>query len=156
MSTTTFHHAGTLGGPDGELSVSFMPEYNTVFLNASVPSDRRRAPISIRLTDTASLREILDKLEALIELEAQKRRAASQQGQAVVQESEDAVSVLVSGSAISIPRPLYQEAAALVTEGKALIAASLLSKSISWLGVAGARELVQAIYECQRSGGLRE
>lgn len=156
MSATTFHHAGTLGGPDGELSVSFMPEHSAVFLHASVPSDRRRAPISIRLTDTASLRETVDKLDALIEAEAQKRRAASQQGKTLIQENEKAVSVLVSGSAISIPSSLYQEAAALVTEGKALMAASLLSKSISWLGIAGARELAQAIYEHQRSSGLRE
>lgn len=156
MSTSTIHHAGTIGGPDGELSVSFIPEYSAVFLNASLPSDKRRNSISIRLSDTAPLRDIVNKLEALMEAEAQRRITQAQSKPSAIQETPDSVSVLISGSSIAIPKPLYQEAAALINSGKAIIAASLLSKSITWLGLSGARELVQAIYEHQRSGGMRE
>ena len=49
----------------GELSFSFVPEYSAVYLHASAPSDGRRVPISIRISDTAGLRAVLDKLEAL-------------------------------------------------------------------------------------------
>ena len=140
----------------GELSFSFVPEYSAVYLHASAPSDGRRVPISIRISDTAGLRAVLDKLEALMHAEAAKRRTARNPTNGLVHQTESTISVLVSGGSIAISRPLYEEAAALVIDGKALLAASLLSKSISWLGVAGARELVHAIYERQRAGGLRE
>lgn len=153
--SSTFHHAGTLGDDAGELSFGFMPEYSAIFLFASVPSDKRRVPISIRLSDTGELREILNKLESLIEAEAERRRL-SKQPEGAVMEGGEFTSVLVSGSSISIPRPLYDEVAGLVAGGKSVVAAGLLSKSITWLGISGARELVQVIYESQRASGARE
>lgn len=155
--TTTFLHAGTLGGPDGELSVSFMPEFSAIFLHATVPSDKRRLAISIRLSDTATLREIVDKLEDVINSEA-KRRAAPREGEGLarIQNGGDSVSVEVTGTRISLPRALYEQAAQLVASGKAMLAASAISKSLPWLGASGAKEIIQAIYEHQRLRGERE
>jgi hypothetical protein len=156
MTVTTSHHAGTIGGPDGEISFSFIPEYSAVYLLASMPSDRRRAPIRIRLTDTAALRDVLEKLEGLMQAEAQRRAKLSDATRPALSEGIDTVQVHISGSVISIQRALYDQAAQLVGSGKTVIAVGLIAKSIGWLGMAGAREVARAIYDHQRSAGLRE
>mgnify|MGYP001360631797 CR=1 FL=1 len=156
MSTTTIIHTGKVGGPDGELSASFMPEYSTVLLRAYVPSDGRRAPISIQLSDTAPLRELLNALEDAIEAEAKKRAERISTTPRLVTEQQETVIVEVSGAGISLPRSLYEEAAELVAGGKAVLAAALISKALPWLGVVGAKEVAKAIYEHQRSTGQRE
>ncbi len=157
MTATTFIHAVTIGDLNGQLSFGYVAEYGAVLLNASVPSDLRRAPISIRLTDTKLLRDTLAALEAAIESEA-KRRAASQLAKdgLFIEEQTDSVSITISGTAISLSRTLYDEAAKLVSEGSTILAAGLIGKSVPWLGAAGAKELARAIYEKLRAEGLRE
>lgn len=153
----TVIEAGRLGNVDGELAASFVPEHNAVYLHASVPSDRRRSSITIRLTDTAPIRILVEKLEAAIAAEAS-RQASTRTGvrMAPVRVEESNVSVDISGSTITLPRDLYDSVVQLVNEGKSVLAAAALRQLLPWLGAAGGLEVAQAISDHQRALGLRE
>jgi hypothetical protein len=66
------------------------------------------------------------------------------------------VFISLDDSNISLPENLYNQVAALVTEGKTLLAASLISKTINEISLTSAKDIAQAIYKYQQLAGIRQ
>lgn len=89
---------GTLGNDSGSLRVAYLPESDTIYLTASVPSDKRRSDISISTT-TGALKTILNNLEQ----QERYHKAAKAQKLPTI-DAADEVSLQVGSGRISIPK----------------------------------------------------
>lgn len=75
MSTSTeFHHIGSLGDDNGALSASFLPDSGSIVLRVSVPSDKRRSEIIVRVHGAHQIKSLLEKIEHL-EKDFKRRKA---------------------------------------------------------------------------------
>ncbi len=110
--STEIYDIGSLGGSDGKISVSYMPEHNLVTLRASVPSDRRRSDIVITLAGAGALRSVVEQLDATIEVartkQAEKDRLFSE---------TEGVSLTLMNTKLLIPSKLFEEISDLINAG---------------------------------------
>jgi hypothetical protein len=159
MDSTTTIRIGSIRGNGGELSISYLPEDGRFHLFAYDPGDRRKAGVYISLTDGEyqELKNLIFKVDEAVEKEVQHRLEAKKVNeQKKVSEFKDSVSVSLSGASVSLPLKLYEKAAALISEGKTVLAASLISQELSWLGLSGAKEIAETICLHQQKNGLRK
>ena len=145
----------TLRGTGGAISFSFIPEDGSIHIHAFDPEDKRKSGISIHLpeTDGATLKLILQKIDAAKEEEIQRRLRLSsstpdKDGQIIV--------TLSSGASVCLPDDIYKQAAQLISDGKTMLAASLIGKRLTWLSSSGALEVAQLICEQQQAIGIRK
>lgn len=158
-SSTTTIQIGQIDGSGGVLSISYVPEHGQVLIYAFDPSDRRKAGIFVSLSDDGfqSLKTMIGHVDEAVKAESKRRLAAkAPRAAGLVQDGDDFFVIALSGSNVTLPKNLYRQAADLVTSGKTMVAASLISKSLSWISLAGAKELAQAICEHQQALGERE
>lgn len=156
--STTIIRIGSITGFSGAISVSYMPERGWVEIYAHDPDDMRKTGIFLGLTGAGfqDLKALLGQVDDAIEAEVQRRLRSQSAGPERAHGEEGNIVIALSGSNVSLPEDLYKQAAALVAEGKTLLAASLISKSLSWIGLSGAKALALAICEHQRAKGVRK
>ena len=59
------HHFGLLGDDNGAVSAAFVPELGITLLTASVPSDKRRASIQVKIQGVQQLKDLVEKIERI-------------------------------------------------------------------------------------------
>ena len=148
---------GVLNGLGGAISINYLPERDVILLYAYNPDDLRIKGVFLELNADKyrDLKTIISKVDAAIQSEIQKR-LENQTTDSKRIKKEGFILVSLSGSNVSVPEDLYNEAYRLVSEGKTMLAASHINKSLDWISLSGAKELAQAICEQQQSGGIRE
>ena len=179
--TTIIKHIGSIQGYGGAISVSYEPDRGSVYVYAYNPRDRRKASFLVSLTNAEfqNLKALLDTVEFEIETESLKRTPSqtttvkqrtspsrtvrpqtSQYPTAEAANSgqfeDDFVVISLTDSSISLPSNLFERASALITEGKTILAASLICKSLSSLSLADAKKVALAICESQQARGVRQ
>jgi hypothetical protein len=139
------YHIATFGGEYGKIYVTYVPEYNSVTFTASVPSDRRKSDINVRVSGAKALREMVEKLETRIELE--ERRRKSQEG---VSEGDDGVFVSVKGTKVQIAQHLFDQISECVKNGDNDGVLRAIKSELPWMGDKGASEMAYALYRYLR------
>jgi hypothetical protein len=156
MSTKTTIHIDTLFAETGAISFGYVPEDDRAYISVSDPTDMRRAThlISLNQEDLSKLKVLLGKLDEVIKKEKAKIYLSKSDPKDFDQ-SGDSVSIPIGTSNISIPKDLYEQVAALVSEGKTIVAASSINAALPWLGLPGARAVAQSICDYQQAIGDR-
>lgn len=149
---------GSVSGSGGAISVSYSPESGWIEIYAHDPDDLRKAGIFVGLNDDGfqKLKRLLSAVDDVVHAEVKRRAQESEAHSDRISSQERLVVIQVLGSSISLPISLYTEVAALVSEGKTAVAASLIGKSLTWLSASGATEVALTIREHQCSQGVRE
>lgn len=93
---------GGLGGNEGHISASLAAQSKLLNLHVSVPSDRRRAPINVRIS-VGALRDLVARAERA---EAEAARAERSRNCAAV--SSSGTEVVVMGTKLSIAHAVYE------------------------------------------------
>jgi hypothetical protein len=141
-SPTEIYDIGHLGNGDGMISVSYIPEHNSVTLHASVPSDRRRADIVIRVTGATALRNIVDNLEATIEVARQKQA----ENESLSIES-DGVALTLMNTRLLIPSKVFKNISDLVIAGNNDAVLKEIKKEFPLLTDKGVSEMAYLVYK---------
>lgn len=66
-SSIQVYSLGSIGDGVGQIQISYTPEFGTVSLYATVPSDKRRSGISVQI-NASRLRALVDKLDEVVEI----------------------------------------------------------------------------------------
>lgn len=135
------HQAGSIGDDSGRLDFSFMPNDNSVSVYASVPSDKRRSGVHVRVVSLSSLREIIEQLERL-EKEAIKRR--DDKARPVL--GEEGATFNLINTNFFVPNSMLAMAAALITKGDTQGLSKEIQRSFPMLNPAAVNELSHLIY----------
>lgn len=139
--TPEVHHIGSVGGTDGSLSITFVPEHGSIYLRASVPSDKRRSEIAIPVLGIQAFRNILNRMEE-IQAEHKRRELARNAPQA----TSLGKMFNVFGMAVTVSDALIEDVKRLNDEGRSSALPSLLSKEFKALGQEGVNELARVLY----------
>jgi hypothetical protein len=139
--TPEMHHIGTVGGTDGSLSITFVPEHGSIYLRASVPSDKRRSEIAIPGLGIQAFRNILNRMEE-IQAEHKRRELARNAPQA----TSLGKMFNVFGMAVTVSDALIEDVNRLIEEGRSSALSSILSKEFKALGQEGVNELARLLY----------
>lgn len=157
QADTSIIRVGSVQGYGGVISVNYSPELGGVILYVQDTHNRRKAGIGVGLTDAGfqDLKKLLSQLDKTIESALQRRTMNQTAPAERMHEENGSVVISLPGSSVSLPSDLYHEVATLVLEGNTMVAASLISKSLNWISLSGAKELARAICDHQQAAGLR-
>lgn len=158
MERTTRINIGTMNAPGGYLGITYIPEQSSIHLFAFT-GDSRTKGVSLILGDSKlqELKSLITKLEETIEEENKRRLAAqAKTPPARIHLEESGVVIQLEDSSTTIPLAIYREAFEFVRDGKTILAASHISKSLAWIDNEGARAVAQAICDHQRLHGRRK
>lgn len=105
------HDIGSIGDDTGKISVSYTPEYGSVTLRASIPSDKRKADILVRVGTTA-LRDLANQLETAITSARRKREQAES-----LSFEADGISLVVMNTKLFVPNNVFKRISELIDAG---------------------------------------
>lgn len=141
-SPIEIYDIGSLGNDDGRITVSYIPEHNSIILRASVPSDRRKADIVINVTGVTVLRRVVDQLEAAIE--DARRKQAEKESLSV--ESEG-VSLTLMNTKLLISSKVFERVSYLINAGNNDAVLKEIRKEFPLLTDKGVSEMAHLIYK---------
>lgn len=135
---------GGLGGQDGHISASLAAPSKLLNLHVSVPGDRRRTPINVRIS-IGALRDLVARAER-----AEEEAARAERSRNCAAVSSSGTEVVVMGTKLSIALPVYERLKSHVAAGenKALMLA--IAQEFPSLNEKAISELAFTIYRQQR------
>ncbi|HEX2941938.1 MAG TPA: hypothetical protein VHO91_12895 [Rhodopila sp.] len=110
-SPIEIHDIGSIGDDAGKIWASYTPQNGSVTLHVSVPSDRRRADIVVRV-GTAALRRLVDQLDAAVELAKRKKTEVDS-----LSFESDGVSLTVMNARLFVPKKIFEKLSDLIDAG---------------------------------------
>lgn len=150
---STVVEIGSITSPGGRLAVDYLVERELVRLYAHDPDDQRKSGILLLLpsSDYQQLKLMIEQVDRVIQDEIKRKL----QGTAGFTPEAGKVAISISGTTIMLAEEIYQQILKLVGEGKTVLAASLLSKAVPLLSLAGAKSMCELICQEQQAKGLR-
>lgn len=132
---------GSIGDGSGSLYFHYMPEYGSVSITASVPSDKRRADISVR-TNVSVLRTLIGKIDEVIEISKRAQLANDS-----ARQEADGISFKVLGSNLIVTNSVLAAVKSKIDAGNNDAVIKEVKLSLPFLSEDAAKDLAFKIYK---------
>lgn len=143
--STEFHYIGSLGDDNGAISVSFLPDSGNIVLSASVPSDKRRSEIRVKVQGVHQIKNLVEKLEHL-EMDFKQRKANAERPAKV----KGGVIFTVMHMPITVSDEIAASARQAIDAGEARNLPKLLEINFPSLNSTAINELARLLYVFHR------